>query len=116
MLSHATLEVSKSVHLVSVPRVVSCGANLEMTDDDVPLADAEDKKPHIIFVMVDDLGWNGLGFNGGNTEIKTPYIDALAKIGVILSNPTRTSFLAPPEQASSLEGRLATVFKRTTSE
>jgi hypothetical protein len=51
--------------------------------------------------MVDDLGWNGLGFNGGNTEIKTPYIDELAHGGVILNNhyvykycsPTRASFL-----------------------
>lgn len=48
-----------------------------------------------------DLGWNGLGFNGHNQEVKTPTIDALARGGVILDNhyaykfcsPTRASFL-----------------------
>jgi len=50
--------------------------------------------PHVIVAMVDDLGWNGLGFNtfaasptrANNTEVKTPYIDALAQGGVILDN------------------------------
>ena len=32
------------------------------------------------------LGWNGLGFNGHNQEVKTPTIDALAKGGIILDN------------------------------
>eukprot|EP01052_Picozoa_sp_SAG31_P003358 SAG31_NODE_128_length_23532_cov_21.204754_3_plen_125_part_00 len=73
--------------------------------------------PHVIVTMVDDLGWNGLGFNsfadsptkGNNTEVQTPYIDGLAKGGVVLDNfyvykfcsPTRASFLVRPSLAAT---------------
>ena len=42
------------------------------------------QNPNIIFIMTDDLGWYDVGFNG-NTQIKTPHLDKLAKNGVILN-------------------------------
>jgi len=44
------------------------------------------QSPNFIFVLVDDLGWNGFGFNGHNKEVQTPYIDSLARGGVVLDN------------------------------
>ena len=38
------------------------------------------KKPNILFILVDDMGWSDLGCYGG--EIKTPHIDKLAKSGL----------------------------------
>ena len=52
----------------------------------VQLESAAFAPPHLIFTLVDDLGWNGLGFNGHNSEVKTPTIDALAQGGIILDN------------------------------
>ena len=60
---------------------------------------SEPSPPNIIIVMADDMGFSDLGCYGG--EIKTPYIDALAKAGLrftqfynnAICGPTRASLL-----------------------
>lgn len=64
------------------------------------LAAADDKPPHIVFMMADDLGWQDVGYNGGRV-IKTPSIDALAARGTRLGqfyvqpvcSPTRAALM-----------------------
>lgn len=62
-------------------------------------------RPHIIFTMVDDLGYNGFGFGGHNSEVISPTIDKLAAEGVILTNHYTYKFCSPT-RASFLTGRL----------
>ena len=55
-------------------------------------------KPHIVFALTDDLGWNTM-YN--NPDIISPHVDALAAGGVTLTShyvyrycsPTRAAFL-----------------------
>ncbi len=57
------------------------------------------KKPNIVFVVADDMGWADIGYH--NPEIKTPNLDKLAKEGVELDQhyvqpqctPTRVSLI-----------------------
>ena len=70
------------------------------------VASAHAAKPHIWAVMVDDLGWNGMGFSGNNDEILTPTVNALAKSGVILTSHYSYKFCSPT-RASFLTGRIA---------
>ena len=39
------------------------------------------EKPNIILIMCDDLGWGDVGFEG-NKVIRTPHLDAMAKVGM----------------------------------
>lgn len=58
-----------------------------------------DKKPNILIIIPDDLGWSDVGYHG--SEIKTPNIDKLARTGVKLEQhyvmptctPTRVSLI-----------------------
>ncbi len=43
---------------------------------------AEAPRPHVVFLLADDLGWKDVGYHGG--EEKTPHIDRLAAAGVRL--------------------------------
>lgn len=44
----------------------------------------ETRRPHIVLILADDLGWNDVGFHG--SEIKTPHLDTLSRGGVQLDN------------------------------
>ena len=63
-------------------------------------AETAEKKPNIVFFLIDDLGYADCGFNGGK-QIKTPNIDRLAKSGAIIEShyvqpvcsPTRSTLL-----------------------
>ena len=59
-----------------------------------------EQKPNVVFIVVDDLGWDDVGFRN-NGEIHTPNIDDLANEGVVLDryyvpdvcSPSRASFM-----------------------
>ena len=83
--------------IVSVVLVVTVHVQFSHSND---FFEASGKPPHILFVLVDDLGWSDVGFHG--SKIHTPNIDRLASEGVILDNyyvqpvcsPTRTSLMS----------------------
>ncbi len=60
------------------------------------------KKPNIIILLADDLGWGDVGYHG--SDIRTPNIDQLAKEGVIL-NRFYTASICSPTRAGLLTGR-----------
>jgi hypothetical protein len=54
------------------------------TDSVARRASQHHENPHIIFLMVDDLGWNQVGWN--NPKAKSPNMDRLAKAeGAVLT-------------------------------
>lgn len=69
---------------------------------------AEPARPHIIAILVDDLGVGDFGFSGGR-DIPTPNIDALAREGCIFTN----GYVLPscsPTRAALMTGRYPTRF------
>lgn len=60
------------------------------------------RRPNIIVILADDLGYSDLGCFGG--EIPTPHLDALAAVGVRMNNFYATPRCSP-SRASLLTGR-----------
>ncbi|MEY4395139.1 MAG: Arylsulfatase precursor, partial [Planctomycetota bacterium] len=70
---------------------------------------AAEKKPNILFIVADDLGYNDLGFQGCK-DVPTPNIDALAFSGVRFSNGYVSGPYCSPTRAGLLTGRYQTRF------
>lgn len=69
--------------LVSLPLVLSaCASTVE---DKIESKVKQPEKPNILFVMVDDLGWGDVGYNGSQW-VETPNIDQLAENGKVFNN------------------------------
>jgi len=62
------------------------------------------KKPNIILIVADDLGYGELGCQG-NKEIPTPNIDSIARNGVRFTQAYVTAPLCSPSRAGLMTGR-----------
>lgn len=61
------------------------------------------KKPNIVFILVDDFRYDALGYCG-NTIVKTPAIDNLAKQGTFFRNAFSSTPISSASRASILTG------------
>ncbi|AWX43674.1 Steryl-sulfatase [Flagellimonas maritima] len=64
------------------------------------------KKPNIIIIMADDLGFGDVGFNG-NVFIKTPELDKMASEALVFDRFYAAAPICSPTRASVLTGRNA---------
>ena len=70
---------------------------------------SENLHPNIILILVDDLGYADVGFNGSK-DIKTPHIDNIAKNGVIFSEGYVSYPVCGPSRAGLITGRYQDTF------
>ena len=68
---------------------------------------AADKKPHLVFMLVDDWGWANVGYHRDppTKEVVTPNIDDLVKNGLELDQHYAYQFCSP-SRSSLMSGRL----------
>ena len=67
-------------------------------------AGASAKKPNIIVIMADDLGYGDLGCYGSG-EMKTPHLDALARNGLRFTDYHSNGSVCSPTRAALMTGR-----------
>ena len=72
---------------------------------DVLAADSVDsKKPNIVVIMADDLGWRDLHCYGAR-KVDTPYLDQLAEEGMRFTNAYAASPVCSPTRAAMMTGQ-----------
>ncbi len=62
------------------------------------------KKPNLVFILVDDLGWKDLGYMGSEFY-ETPHIDQFSKQSVNFTNAYSSGSVCSPSRAAILTGR-----------
>jgi arylsulfatase A-like enzyme len=66
-------------------------------------------QPNVVVIMVDDLGYADVGFNGCK-DIPTPHVDKLAENGAIFSSGYVTGPMCGPSRAGFITGRMQSSF------
>ncbi len=91
-----------STHMVALP--TSRRSFLKAVAAGTSLLSAQPNRPNILFIQTDDQRFDDLGCYG-NTVIKTPHIDQLAKDGILFRNHFVTTSICCCSRASILTGQ-----------
>lgn len=65
----------------------------------------EPKKPNIVFIFADDMGYGDVSALNENSKLKTTHIDQIAHEGVIFTDAHTSSSVSTPSRYSLLTGR-----------
>ncbi len=79
-------------------------AGLGLASSKIPVAGQAEKKPNIVFFLVDDLGWGDLGCYGDSFH-ETPNIDQLSKDGLKFTNAYAAAPVCSPSRAAIQTGK-----------
>lgn len=74
-----------------------------------PCGAAEPRKPNVLVILSDDVGWGEYGFQGGK-DVPTPHIDSIARNGVRCTQGYVSGPYCSPTRAGFLTGRYQTRF------
>lgn len=74
-----------------------------------PVMAQSDDRPNIVVIMVDDLGYADVGFNGCK-DIPTPHFDKLAASGAKFSSGYVSGPMCGPSRAGFITGRIQSTF------
>lgn len=91
------------------PALIFCLAAICSFGASVAAAADAPRRPNILVIFADDLGYRDLGVHGGS-EVPTPNIDALAAAGVRCTSGYVASPYCSPSRAGMLTGRCPTRF------
>ena len=69
------------------------------------MASRNERRPNVLFVLTDDQGYWAMGC-AGNSELRTPNLDRLARTGIRFDNFFCVSPVCSPARASLLTGRI----------
>ncbi len=81
------------------------GGTLRAATPIVPSATTASRRPNIIVIVADDLGYADVGIQGQSKDVKTPNIDTIARNGVRFTSGYVSCPVCSPTRAGLLTGR-----------
>jgi len=66
---------------------------------------AKNKRPNIVFILADDLGYGDVSYFDANNKIKTENLDKMASKGVVFTDAHSSSSVSTPTRYGILTGR-----------
>lgn len=88
---------------IAVICLVSCVNKHEKAGEKSALVDVNEKKPNIIYILADDLGYGDLS-SYGQEKFSTPNIDKLASQGLVFTQHYAGSTVCAPSRSALLTG------------
>ncbi len=95
LMNYFKITISKSIYLVAAILFINSFNAVAQTDEN----------PNILIIITDQQAWDAVGY-AGNTVIKTPNLDRLARESVNFSNAVTPTAVCVPARTSILTGRL----------
>ena len=87
-----------------LPRLLACLLGLFTA---VPLIAAAPARPHLLFILADDLGYGDVGAFNPQSKIRTPHLDRLAAGGMRFTDAHAGGSVCVPSRYALLTGRFA---------
>lgn len=87
-----------------VALTISAGGKAAFASKTTAIDANTSKKPNIVFLLIDDMGWKDVGFMGSK-YYETPNIDKLAKSGMVFSNAYSNAPNCAPTRACLMSGQ-----------
>lgn len=85
-------------------RTIACLAAVLIAAPSLPAQEKKAKKPNVIVIVADDLGWADVGCNGCK-DVPTPHIDSIARNGTRCTNGYVSCPVCSPTRAGLMTGR-----------
>ena len=95
------MDIKFSSFAVVTSVLVSCSGGSQPKTE---VVEAEPKKPNIIYILADDLGYGDLSFLG-QEKFKTPNIDQLAAEGMVFTQHYSGSTVCAPSRSALMTGQ-----------
>src|SRR5262249_23581190 len=92
------------LHRLTTQAIVSCLGFLSILFSGQVLADNDTRRPNVVLIVADDLGYADVGVYGCK-DVPTPHIDSLAKHGVRCTSGYVSGPYCSPTRAGLMTGR-----------
>ncbi len=103
MILHRTVLRSLTGAMLSAVVMLCAAVKFGAAVSAEPLS-ADESKPNVLLILIDDVGYGELGCQG-NPQVPTPHIDSLAEHGIRMTAGYVTASFCSPSRAGLLTGR-----------